>query len=108
MNVGPAVEADFNDWYNAEHLPQLGAVPGVLTARRFRATDPASERRYLALYHLKDAERDPLGCVGPRREHAMDRADAAAFPRHAGAAPEPLSAEGLNRMLHLTRRRTLR
>ena len=37
----------------------------------------------------------------------MDRADAAAFPRHAGAAPEPLSAEGLNRMLHLTRRRTL-
>jgi hypothetical protein len=56
MNVGPAAEADFNDWYNAEHLPQLGAVPGVLSARRFRATDPASERRYLALYHLKDTD----------------------------------------------------
>jgi hypothetical protein len=55
MNVEPAAEAEFNDWYNAEHLPQLGAVPGVLSARRFRATDPTSERRYLALYHLRDA-----------------------------------------------------
>ncbi len=55
MNVEPAAEAEFNDWYNAEHLPQLGTVPGVLSARRFRATDPTSERRYLALYHLRDA-----------------------------------------------------
>jgi hypothetical protein len=54
MNVDPAAEAEFNEWYNAEHLPQLGAVPGVLAARRFRATDTASERRYLALYHLRD------------------------------------------------------
>ena len=55
MNVEPAAEAEFNEWYNAEHLPQLGAVPGVLSARRFRATDTESERRYLALYHLRDA-----------------------------------------------------
>jgi hypothetical protein len=54
MNVDPAAEADFTDWYNNEHLPQLAAVPGVLAARRYRASDTASERRYLALYHLKD------------------------------------------------------
>ena len=53
MNVDPAAEAEFNEWYNSEHLPQLGAVPGVLCARRFRAADTASERKYLALYHLK-------------------------------------------------------
>jgi hypothetical protein len=55
MNVDPAAEAEFNEWYNTEHLPQLGAVPGVLCARRYRRDDTESERRYLALYHLNDA-----------------------------------------------------
>jgi hypothetical protein len=55
MNIDPAAEADFTEWYNTEHLPQLAAVPGVLSARRYRATDTESERRYLALYHLRDA-----------------------------------------------------
>ncbi len=54
MNVDPGAEAEFTDWYNTEHLPGLGAVPGVLSARRFRVSDTESERRYLALYHLRD------------------------------------------------------
>ncbi|HEX3575082.1 MAG TPA: DUF4286 family protein [Rhodopila sp.] len=54
MNVEPAAEAEFTEWYNTEHLPQLRAVPGVISARRYRATDSASERRYLAIYHLRD------------------------------------------------------
>jgi len=52
INIDPAMEAEFNEWYNKEHLPQLGAVPGVLTARRFRAAGPDIERKYLALYHM--------------------------------------------------------
>jgi len=56
MNVDAAAEAEFNEWYNAEHLPQLAAVPGVLCARRFRRSDEASERKYLALYHLAGPE----------------------------------------------------
>jgi hypothetical protein len=52
MNVDPAAEAEFNDWYNAEHLPQLAAVPGVLCARRYRSPEARPERKYLALYHL--------------------------------------------------------
>lgn len=51
MNVDPAHEAEFNEWYNKEHIPALAAVPGVLCARRFRAT--SSNRRYVALYHLE-------------------------------------------------------
>jgi hypothetical protein len=51
MNVDPAVEAEFNEWYDKEHIPALAAVPGVLCARRFRATD--GNRRYVALYHLE-------------------------------------------------------
>ena len=56
MNVDPAAEAEFNEWYNSEHLPQLGAVPGVLTARRFQAAGADVEKKYLALYHLTSAE----------------------------------------------------
>jgi hypothetical protein len=55
MNVDPAAEAEFNQWYDTEHLPQLASVPGVLSARRYRVSDLASERRYLALYHLRDS-----------------------------------------------------
>src|SRR5438309_190866 len=50
MNIGNAAEAEFNEWSNTEHTPALAAVPGVLCARRFRAT--AANRRYVALYHL--------------------------------------------------------
>ena len=52
MNVDPAAEPEFNEWYNAEHLPQLAAVPGVLCARRFSSPEADRERKYLALYHL--------------------------------------------------------
>jgi hypothetical protein len=50
MNVDPAHEAEFNEWYDHEHIPALAAVPGTLCARRFR--DNTGSHRYLALYHL--------------------------------------------------------
>ena len=56
MNVDPAAEPEFNEWYNAEHLPQLAAVPGVLAARRFCTQEANPERKYLALYHMTGPE----------------------------------------------------
>ena len=53
MNVEPSAEAEFNEWYNTEHIPALAAVPGVLCARRFRGT---GNRKYVALYHLETPE----------------------------------------------------
>jgi hypothetical protein len=50
MNVAPEHEAEFNEWYNTEHLPALGAVPGVLAARRYRGT--GATQRYTAIYHF--------------------------------------------------------
>lgn len=47
-------EAEFNRWYDEEHLPLLAKVPGVLGARRFRAT--SGTPRYVALYDLSDPE----------------------------------------------------
>lgn len=54
MNVDPAHEAEFNEWYDHEHIPGLAAVPGTLCARRFH--DARGTHRYLALYHLASAE----------------------------------------------------
>ena len=54
MTPEPGAETEFNEWYDNEHLPQLLTVPGVISGRRFRATDAESERRYLTLYHLRD------------------------------------------------------
>ena len=44
MNIAPEREAEFNDWYDKEHIPALAAVPGVLCARRFRGT--SGNRRF--------------------------------------------------------------
>ena len=50
MNIAPELEAEFNEWYDTEHIPALSAVRGVLCARRFRG--PSGHRTYVALYHL--------------------------------------------------------
>ncbi len=55
MSVAPEHVHEFNDWYNTEHIPALGAVPGTLCARRYRGTDAAAQR-YLAVYYLTSAE----------------------------------------------------
>src|SRR5712691_9695965 len=54
MNVVPEFEAEFNEWYDKEHIPALAAVPGVLSARRFRGS--SGNRKYAALYHLATPE----------------------------------------------------
>jgi len=49
-DVAPEHEADFNAWYEEEHLPGLAAVPGTIRALRFRRL--AGTPRYLACYDL--------------------------------------------------------
>ena len=43
-------EADFNAWYDREHMPGLAAVPGTVRAARYR--DVAGHPRYYACYDL--------------------------------------------------------
>jgi hypothetical protein len=50
MNIEPSYEAEFNDWYNTEHIPHFNRLDGVIAARRFRATE--GNPRYVALYHV--------------------------------------------------------
>ena len=48
MNIDPAHEAEFNRWYDREHLEERVAIPGFLEARRYVAQD--AELKYLSLY----------------------------------------------------------
>ena len=50
-DVLPAQEADFNAWYDTEHLPGLAAVPGVARASRYRVVEGTGPR-YHASYDL--------------------------------------------------------
>jgi hypothetical protein len=54
VNVAPEAEAEFNKWYNEEHLPRLSAVSGCVCARRFKIVD--GSHRYLATFHLTSPE----------------------------------------------------
>lgn len=80
MSIAPAVEEEFNDWYNLEHIPRLIQVPGVICARRFRALGATS--RYMAVYHLADAaayaeaswcDADRTPWIGRMRRFQSDR-----------------------------------
>ncbi len=53
MNVTPEAEDEFNAWYDEEHIPALGGVPGCMAARRYRSTEAGGcLHKYLAIYHL--------------------------------------------------------
>jgi hypothetical protein len=52
MDIDAAAEEEFNDWYNTEHMPVLSKLPGMLTARRFKAH--LGQPSYIALYHVSD------------------------------------------------------
>jgi hypothetical protein len=54
LETDPEHDAEFNDWYNSDHLPALTSVPGVYGARRYRAT--AGAPKYLAVYELASAD----------------------------------------------------
>ena len=56
-DVLPEREADFNAWYEREHLPGLASVPGTVRAMRFRNVD--HRPRYHACYDL--VRRETLG-----------------------------------------------
>src|SRR5262249_61191042 len=69
MDVEPSHEALFNEVYDAEHVPLILTVPGVVSAARFR-TRPLTmmlggerktmvaeaEPRYTALYEIESPE----------------------------------------------------
>jgi hypothetical protein len=55
-------EAAFNKWYDEVHLPELCAIPGVKSAKRFTSTPGMpGERPYLVIYDLETD--DPMAIM---------------------------------------------
>src|SRR3546814_9234869 len=63
-------EDEYNRWYSERHLADVMAVPGFVSARRYRIADPkaevAPEQSYMALYNMRTD--DPEGLVDQLRE----------------------------------------
>src|SRR5262245_15030796 len=51
MAPGPELEAEFNAWYDEDHIPLRMPCPGFIIACRYKAADAAN---YLAVYELAD------------------------------------------------------
>lgn len=57
LDVAAEHEAEFNDWYTLEHVPQLTALPGFLRTRRYVCrtwNSDSADLRYLAWYETAD------------------------------------------------------
>ena len=54
MEPPPAMEEEFQDWYDTEHFPERATCEGFLTVHRFICID--GWPRYLALYDLADTD----------------------------------------------------
>jgi len=48
----PAMEEEFNAWYDEEHMAERLAIPGFRSARRWVADCPPGQGKYLATYEL--------------------------------------------------------
>jgi hypothetical protein len=53
-NVVPALEEEYNRWYNEVHLRDMLNVQGVLTARRYVSL--IDEPKYAAVYELESED----------------------------------------------------
>jgi len=50
----PDREADFNEWYNNIHLPDMLELPDVVGADRYENINPGDgEAKYVALYEIE-------------------------------------------------------
>ena len=113
-NCEPAREAEFNEWYDTVHLPDLLSVDGIVAAQRFKLVGPGPQTltragepavaQYLAVYELDtdDTEAvlariaaarpqwrmsDAIQLVASARYVALGERQTAAVARSAAAAP---------------------
>ncbi len=56
-----AKEAEFNEWYNKTHLPDVLETPGFIRATRYENTKPSEgEAKFLSIYEIETNDIDAL------------------------------------------------
>jgi hypothetical protein len=74
VEIDPADDAEFNRWYDEEHVPEKLREPGYLAARRFR--DLTDDNKYMVIYELDEAvtaTRPPNGNPSQQSRDLMAR-----------------------------------
>ena len=83
--VDPAHEDEYNDWYDNTHVPEICAVPGFVSARRYKVHTPegsaageaagaAAAPAYLAIYEIDADDLEvPLAELRARRAAGRSR-----------------------------------
>lgn len=55
----PAKEAEYNDWYNNTHLPDVLETPGFVGAKRYENSDAEEgQAKFIALYEIETDDID--------------------------------------------------
>ena len=82
MDIDPTDEADFNRWYDREHLMERVAIDGFLEARRYIAHQGSP--KYLCLYSTETFERarQPGLSRRPDESHRLVEDESGAFQEH--------------------------
>jgi hypothetical protein len=77
-------EAEFNEWYDQKHVPDVLRVPGMVAAQRFRVVADQSNlpQRYLAIYEMETD--DPIKVL----DELKARAGTDAMPLSSAMASE--------------------
>ena len=53
VDIDPSRDAEFNEWYDTRHLPEVLACPGFVSGRRLRALDTGQSPRYVTCYEIE-------------------------------------------------------
>ncbi|MFC1953408.1 DUF4286 family protein [Chloroflexota bacterium] len=70
-----AREAEFNEWYDKIHIPDILEASGFIKATRYENTEPSDEKgKFLATYEIETDDIDK--CINTFSEHmAKKRAE---------------------------------
>src|SRR5665213_1486766 len=79
MDIDPSDEAEFNRWYDREHLAERVAIGGFIEARRYVAHNASP--KYLSLYSTEtfDVLTSPAYQVALANQTAWSKANIAHF-----------------------------
>jgi len=82
-------EQEFNEWYDNQHVPDFLALPGCVSAQRFKLSDVQLPRpcpyRYLAVYEFE------ADAIATAVATAVERVGTPAMPRSDAASREMLT-----------------
>src|SRR5215469_7082127 len=86
--ASPEQDAEFNEWYEGTHIPDvLAAVPGVVSAQRFkhkqldREGGKPAKYEYVTIYEIEGDPNEVMGKIGAGVASGEIRMDGAPFDR---------------------------